>query len=208
MRARGRAAPEPTTEAALRKALDLEIESHLARAGVRDHVLLDRIANTVDGYQSRRDHMRRTRAAISAMHTLVSIFTDIAEGAFLAMYFADQAVVVALRGAYERQLAEILSEGVAEGEFEADLDTIASVFRCNGWIDVEVFALDRITDLSVASAGGPVQLAAWLVAQVTGVSVTTLHEHRDYRRSCTQVVDTLRPALDVDVFAFAETDLA
>lgn len=172
MRARGRVVPEPMTEPELRDALGAELESHLARAGIRDRALLDRILHAVDANQERRDRARRTRAAVRAMHELVSIFAD-----------------------------------VAQGDYDADLDTVLRVFRSNGWIDVEIYAsLDRITDRSVEYAGGPVPFAAWLVTQVTGVPVSTLNDHRDYRRpAVAEVVDTLRPDDDaVDVFAFED----
>lgn len=79
MRARFRATPEPLNEAELRQQLGFQIESHLARAGVRDRILLGEIVDSVDSFHRRRDRIRRTAAAVDAMHVLVSIFTDAVE---------------------------------------------------------------------------------------------------------------------------------
>jgi AcrR family transcriptional regulator len=87
---------------------------------VRDHIneLLRQLDRALEGKQLPSDKLRAFVAFHVTYHMTRKREVFIANSELRSLEPPNYKKVVALRGAYEQRLAEILSEGVAEGEFE------------------------------------------------------------------------------------------
>jgi len=87
---------------------------------IRDHIneLLRQLDRAMQGKQRPADKLRAFTAFHVTYHMTRKREVFIANSELRSLEPKNYEEIVALRGAYERRLAEILSEGVAEGEFE------------------------------------------------------------------------------------------
>ena len=87
---------------------------------VRDHIneLLRQLDRALLGKQQPADRLRAFVAFHVTYHMTRKREVFIANSELRSLEPKNYEVIVALRGAYEQRLAEILSEGVSEGEFE------------------------------------------------------------------------------------------
>ncbi|MCK1637322.1 TetR family transcriptional regulator [Bradyrhizobium sp. 157] len=87
---------------------------------VRDHIneLLRQLDRALQGKQQPIDKLRAFVAFHVSYHMTRKREVFIANSELRSLEPKNYEEIVALRGAYERRLAEILTEGVAEGEFE------------------------------------------------------------------------------------------
>jgi AcrR family transcriptional regulator len=87
---------------------------------VRDHIneLLRQLDRALQGKQGPADKLRAFVAFHVSYHMTRKREVFIANSELRSLEPKNYQEIVALRGAYERRLAEILTEGVAEGEFE------------------------------------------------------------------------------------------
>ncbi|WOH47710.1 TetR/AcrR family transcriptional regulator [Bradyrhizobium sp. sBnM-33] len=87
---------------------------------VRDHIneLLRQLDRALQGKQGPADKLRAFVAFHVSYHMTRKREVFIANSELRSLEPKNYQEIVALRGAYERRLAEILTEGVTEGEFE------------------------------------------------------------------------------------------
>src|SRR3954466_9738422 len=87
---------------------------------IQDHIneLLHQLDRALDGKQAPEERLRAFVAFHVTYHMTRKREVFIANSELRSLEPENYEEIVALRGAYERRLAEILSEGVAEGEFE------------------------------------------------------------------------------------------
>ncbi|MFG3592946.1 TetR/AcrR family transcriptional regulator [Bradyrhizobium sp. RDI18] len=87
---------------------------------VRDHIneLLRQLDRALQGKQGPADKLRAFVAFHVSYHMTKKREVFIANSELRSLEPKNYQEIVALRGAYERRLAEILTEGVTEGEFE------------------------------------------------------------------------------------------
>ena len=88
---------------------------------IRDHIneLLRQLDRALQGKARPVDKLRAFTAFHVTYHMTRKREVFIANSELRSLEPKNYEAIVALRGAYERRLAEILSEGVAEGEFES-----------------------------------------------------------------------------------------